>query len=316
MLEHPPGPVSLVTGATGFLGRPLLDALVGSDGSGGRIVTVGRRRPPDWSAESFIQADLTDSQSVRAAIDQADPSVVFHLAGKTPPADPGALYESNSVATALLLDALRERGRPARVILAGSAAELGPVAVEALPVDESYPCRPESPYGLSKWLASCAGLAARPPLEVMVARIFNPIGPGTPESQSLGRFAARLSDPSAGDLSVGCLDTRRDFVDVRDVARALIALARQGQAGLIYHVGTGVSQRVGDGLERLHRLSGERVRVTVDPDRAANTGPSDSRADIRRIVEHTGWRPKISWEESLEDLWNEVRTRPRLPLTV
>ena len=161
MLDRPRAAVYLVTGASGFLGRPLLDALAGSSNSPFRIVTVGRRRPTDWPADSFIQGDLTNLESVRAVIEEADPAVVFHLAGRTPPADPGALYESNSVATALLLDALRERGRPARVVLAGSAAELGPVAVEALPVDESHPCRPESPYGLSKWLASCAGLAAR-----------------------------------------------------------------------------------------------------------------------------------------------------------
>ncbi|SIO59373.1 GDP-4-dehydro-6-deoxy-D-mannose reductase [Singulisphaera sp. GP187] len=309
-------PVSLVTGASGFLGRPLRDALRGSPDSCGRLVTIGRRRPADWPAESFLQADLTNLESLRAAIEQANPSIIYHLAGKTPPASAADLYNANSVATALLLDTLRERRRPVRLILAGSAAELGPVDEHELPVGESHPCRPETPYGLSKWLATCAGLAARPPVEVMVARIFNPIGPGTPESQSLGRFAAQFSDPSVEELSVGCLDTRRDFVDVRDVARALIALARHGRPGLVYHVGTGKSQRVGDGLERLHRLSGERVRVTSDPDRAASAGPGDSRADIRRIVEHTGWGPEISWEASLEDLWNEVRARPRLPLTV
>jgi GDP-4-dehydro-6-deoxy-D-mannose reductase len=56
--------------------------------------------------------------------------------------------------------------------------------------------------------------------------------------------------------------------------------------------------------------------VTIDPHLAASAGPGDSRADIRRIVEHTGWSPEISWEASVEDLWNEVRARPRLPLTV
>lgn len=316
MLGHPLVPVYLLTGASGFLGRPLRDALIGTEASRGRVVTVGRHRPLDWPADSFLQADLTNLESVRAAIEEANPSVVFHLAGKTPPASASDLYVSNSVATALLLDTLRERARPVRVVLTGSAAELGPVDEQDLPVGEGHPCRPETPYGLSKWLATCAGLAARPPLEVMIARIFNPIGPGTPESQSLGRFAARFSDPTVEELRVGCLDTRRDFVDVRDVARALIALAEHGRPGLVYHVGTGGSQRVGDGLEQLQRLSGERVRVTIDPDRAVSAGPRDSRADIRRIVEHTGWRPLISWEESLRALWNEARARPRLPLTV
>lgn len=309
-------PVCLVTGASGFLGRPLRDALLASEFARGRVVAVGRHRPSEWSSDDFIQADLTNLTSIRRAIEEAAPSVVFHLAGKTPPAPTSELYLANSVATALLLDVLRDRGQPVRVVLTGSAAELGPVEVEMLPVGEDFPCRPVTSYGLSKWLATCAGLAAPPPLEVMVARIFNPIGPGTPESQALGRFAVQFNDPAVETLSVGCLDTRRDFVDVRDVAQALLALARHGRPGLVYHVGTGVSQRVGDGLEQLQLLSGSRVRVTIDPVRAGSAGPGDSRADIRRIVDHTGWRPEIPWGQSIEDLWHEVRGRtPWVELT-
>jgi GDP-4-dehydro-6-deoxy-D-mannose reductase len=211
------------------------------------------------------------------------------------------------VATALLLDALRERDRPVRVVLAGSAAELGPVDEADLPVNEEHPSRPVDPYGLSKWMATTAALAARGPLEVMVGRIFNPIGPGTPGNQALGRFAARFADPAPGTLSVGNLDTRRDFIDVRDAARALIALARHGRPGRVYHVGTGRSQSVRDGLERLLALSGSRVRVEYDPGLSSRKGPQDSRADIRRIVADTGWAPAVSWEQSLKDLWLEAR---------
>jgi GDP-4-dehydro-6-deoxy-D-mannose reductase len=277
------------------------------------VRAMGRRCPRDWPAEHFVPADLIDPKSVASAVRSASPAVVFHLAGKTPPAPAEELYVSNTVATALLLDALRDRGTPARVILAGSAAELGPVDEDALPVGEGHPCRPADAYGLSKWLATTAGLAAGPPLEVVVARIFNLIGPGTPENQSLGRFAARLADPATADLIVGRLDTRRDFIDVRDVARACIALALRGRAGLVYHVGTGRSQCVGDGLDRLLQISGSPARVRTDPQLAAHAGPRDSRADIRRIVEHTGWRPQIPWEQSLDDLWEGVRRCPRGP---
>jgi GDP-4-dehydro-6-deoxy-D-mannose reductase len=154
-------------------------------------------------------------------------------------------------------------------------------------------------------------------LEVVGARIFNLIGPGLPTSQAFGAFAAGLCarDPDPLTLSVGDLDSRRDFVDVRDVARALTALATLGQPGLVYHVGTGCSHRVGDGLDRLIHLSGRAVNVVVRPDQVGMRGPIDSRADIRRIVEHTGWRPEISWEQSLEDLWSEASARLRLPLT-
>ncbi len=156
-------------------------------------------------------------------------------------------------------------------------------------------------------------LADRSDLEVLVARVFNPIGPGLPETQAFGRFAARLSEPGPDPLplSVGDLDSRRDFVDVRDVARAMIALAVEGRKRLVYHVGTGQSHKVGEGLDMLIELSGRAVQIEVDPFLGNRRGPADSRADISRIVAHTGWQPRFTWQESLADLWREAADHER-----
>ena len=223
-------PTWLVTGGSGFLGRHLLDRL---DREPVDVVALGRR--PIGDCPRFVAADLLDAEGLARALENVSPSVVFHLAGKTPPADSESLDRSNRVATLRLLDALRTLGRPVRLVVAGSAAELGPVPVDRLPVGEDYAARPEGDYGRSKLAATEAAVEAG----AVVARVFNPIGPGTPPSQAFGRFAARLVD---GDgpmtLQVGDLSTRRDFIDARDVADALIALAIGGGSG-IYHVGTG-----------------------------------------------------------------------------
>jgi GDP-4-dehydro-6-deoxy-D-mannose reductase len=291
-------PAWLVTGGSGFLGRHLLERL---RSEGVEPVVIGRGRPP---IGSFVPVDLDDPPRLARAVIEAAPDRVVHLAGRTPPAPVEDYYRSNTMATVHLLDALRASGRACRVVLVGSAAELGPVAVEDLPAVEGHPCRPADPYGLSKWLASAAGLAARPPLEVVIARVFNPIGPGMPESQALGRFARELAAGSGPlRLTVGDLEARRDFIDARDVAGALLALAGRGHPGGVYHVGTGRSHRVGDGLDRLIALSGRDVVVESDPSFARRPGPSDSRADVRRIAEEVGWSASIPWEQSLRDLW-------------
>jgi GDP-4-dehydro-6-deoxy-D-mannose reductase len=185
------------------------------------------------------------------------------------------------------------------------------VAAADLPVGEAYSGWPVGAYGRSKHLANLSGLGERPPMEVMVARVFNAIGPGQPQTQAFGRFAARLDEPGPDPLhlTVGDLNARRDFVDVRDVAQAMIALALRGQAGCVYHVGTGRSRRVGDGLEILVRLSGRSVEVSLDPALVSRDGPPDSCAAIRRIVSQTGWEPRISFEQSLTDLWREAAGR-------
>jgi nucleoside-diphosphate-sugar epimerase len=311
--------VWLVTGGTGFVGRHVLHALnrqmEDSLQPETKVIALGRRCPEGWPRDDFAEVDLTDTVKLPEIIQRIAPDCVIHTAGRTPPALDEEIYRANFWATIHLLSALRTMHKPARVVLSGSAAELGPVDPEYLPVDENYRGFPRDAYGRSKYLASSAGLAERSRLEVMVARVFNPIGPGTPASQAFGRFADRLTDPDADpvNLVVGDLDARRDFIDVRDVARAMISLASQGHAGLAYNVGTGRSRGVGEGLARLIERSGRAVRVSVDPALKSRRGPADSRANIDRILSHTDWRPSISWEQSIDDLWNEVdaRKRPR-----
>jgi nucleoside-diphosphate-sugar epimerase len=311
--------VWLVTGATGFVGRHVLESIQRDTTtlppSEGMVFVVGRRCPTAWPDDRFVATDLTEANEVRRAIEQIKPDFVIHTAGRTQPAPDEELYRANFWATIHLLAALRSTRRPARIVLSGSAAELGSVDPVYLPVDESHVGFPQNVYGRSKWLATSAGLAERAPLEVISARVFNPIGPGTPPSQAFGRFADRLTEPGSDpvDLKVGDLEARRDFVDVRDVARAFITLAHSGRAGLVYNVATGQSHRVGDGLDRLINLSGRAVRVSVDPELKSRPGPADSRAKIDRIVNQTGWQPTISWERSLEDLWREALARNRRP---
>ena len=98
--------------------------------------------------------------------------------------------------------------KPARWRCPARRPSFGLVDPEFLPVNETFKGYPREAYGRSKWLATSAGLAERLPLEVVVARVFNPIGPGTPPTQAFGRFADRLTDPDADPLNlvVGDLD--------------------------------------------------------------------------------------------------------------
>jgi GDP-4-dehydro-6-deoxy-D-mannose reductase len=315
-------PVWWVTGASGFLGRHVLGQLtiwdemvaeLGEDARS-RIVAIGRRStstPITIDRVETASVGFDDPYSIQDLAHRVPPDFVIHCAGRTLPASEDELRRANLDATVNLFAGLRRLAKPVRVVLAGSAAELGPVGAGELPVGEDHPCRPIEPYGRIKWEAGRAALAEQLPLEAIVARIFNPIGPGLPESQAFGQFVRRLLEPAADPLTlrVGHLDARRDFVDVRDVARAMIALALQGVPRTVYHVGTGRSHRIGDGLNELIRLSGRAVRLEIDPTLGNPQGPPDSRADIGRIQVETDWEPRISWEKSLADLWNDAKTR-------
>jgi len=308
----------LITGAGGWLGGRVLDALVGAPGSADRIVVLGRKRPESLRGALFVSADLRDAEGLGRVVGDLKPDVVIHAAGKTPPAPDEELYETNFWGTGRLLGALRAQDRPIRVVVAGSAAEFGPVPDAELPIADDCPCRPVTAYGRSKAMATAAALSARGPMEVVVGRVFNLVGPGMPPSLAFGRFAAELASPAPEPITLrtGRLDARRDFVDVRDAAKALIALAIDGEPGRAYNIASGRSRPIREGLDLLVGFSGRSVRIESD-DRARRGEPDDSRALVDRIAADVGWRPTFSFGRSMQELWADAAARGgmALPLT-
>ena len=220
-------PTWLVTGGSGFLGRHLLATLRRPGGL--EVIASGRTRPGGWPASGFAEVDLDDPAAVHRAIASIRPDVVIHAAGRTPPASAEELERGNARMTATLAEALATAGRPVRLVVAGSAAEFGPVGMADLPVRDDHPCRPVDAYGEAKLRATAAAMACGPPVEAVVARVFNATGPGAPPAQAFGRFARMLAEGSGPCiLDVGDLDARRDFVDVRDVAGGA---GRPGEVG-------------------------------------------------------------------------------------
>lgn len=312
-------PTWLITGAGGWLGGYVLDALRPTLAADDRLIVLGRNRPAALAKGQFISADLDDINGLKRAVCEIGPDYVLHVAGKTPPASDHEMYETNVLGTERLLQALRELGKTARVVVVGSAAELGPIQPVDLPIVEDQPCRPTLAYGRSKLEATTLALRSWGELQVVVGRVFNLIGPGSPASLAFGRFAAQLAASSAAsvDIQAGRLDSRRDFVDVRDAARALIALAERGRPNRIYNVASGRSYAIQEGLDQLVTLSGRTVQVAFDAGTQRTGDPDDTRADISRIADEVGWRPEIPFERSIADLWGSAlaRNANALPLT-
>lgn len=303
----------LVTGASGFLGRHVLDRLLAEAG-GDRIVALHRRPVVVRDGVEWAEADLSALEPLGRLVRRVRPDKVLHLAGVTPPADPERCFRGNTAATSNLLRALGGHGRRVRLVAAGSAAELGRVPRDRLPAREELACRPEGAYGISKWAAARLVLDAPDSIESVVARMFNLVGPGMPRGQVFGRFAEGLSRAGPGPLRlrVGGLEARRDFVDVRDAAGAIVALARTDGLRGVFNVGSGRSREVGEGLAALIRLSGRVVVLQRDEERGR--GPSESRASIDRITGALNWRPTIPLERSLGDHWGELAALTRLAL--
>lgn len=299
----------LVTGSNGFVGRHVVRELARDPD----IRVVGAGRSPLAKNENLAEYVTLEPESIDAWVTvfrRFAPAVILHLAGRTPPADRATLVRDNVELTRVILLALERSAAPVRFVHCGSAAELGDVPCDRLPVAETFEPNPLTDYGRTKWDATQLVLGVKAPIESVVGRIFNVIGPGQPANQVFGRYAREfLASGRNRDEPriVGGLENRRDFVDVRDAARALIALGHSGKNGGVYHIGTGSSHSVGEGLAILARLAG--IHAQFVDDATSAKGPADSVADIGRILDDTTWRPNLTFEQSIEALWHEALRR-------
>jgi GDP-4-dehydro-6-deoxy-D-mannose reductase len=299
----------LITGVCGFSGRYLAARL--RRGPDVTILGLDREPAPPGLVDGHFRCGLTDPAAVRAAIIEARPDVVYHLAGLIGPAPAEQIEEVNVGGYRALVEALRlcarEAAEPIRVLTVGSAAEIGPVDRTQLPLTELVPCRPETAYGKSKLAVTHLACSepAEGPLAIVVARAFNLVGPGLSPQLALGSFARQLADVRAGRadaIRCGPLDGRRDYVDVRDTVEAYMALAERGRAGQIYNVCAGRSQRMADLLQIMIELAGRRVPVIIDAGRTTAVGPDDIYGDRTKIAHDVGWEPAIPIRQSLAEL--------------
>ncbi|MEZ5320021.1 MAG: GDP-mannose 4,6-dehydratase [Vicinamibacterales bacterium] len=309
---------TLVTGATGFVGSHLLDLLaddapvVAWYRPGGRPPDA--TRPIDWQA-----VDLVDADGVRAAIEDATPSRIFHLAGESAV---DRSYRSvvphlraNALGTHYLLEAVRHATWPCRVLVVTSAQVY---QIGDDPIDESAPLIPRTPYGFSKLAQDQLALraATEDGLDVVVARPFNHIGPRQQPGFAVSSFARQIARIEAGlepaVLRVGNLDARRDVTDVRDVVEAYHVLMAGAPVGRPYNICSGRAWRMGDLLEELVQLARVRVELEVDADRLRPSDIPVVQGDASRLRTEFGWAPRIPVEQTLADTldwWrDEVRS--------
>ncbi len=314
----------LITGVTGFVGPYLAAELAGEPG----IELFGMTWNGDDHATSgllpaalqTLVGDVTDDGSIRAVLEAARPDVVYHLAGASSGAAawrrPIACYEVNALGTLRLLEGVRRLGLATTTVVASSGEVYGTADDEAHPLTEDSPLRPLSPYAASK--ASQDLVAAQYPraygMRVIRLRLFNHTGPRHPEQFVASSFARQIARAERGlqepVIEVGNLDARRDFVDVRDVARAYRLAARREVSGDVFNVCSGHAVSVRHILDLLVALAHCEVAVHPDPERMRPADIPLLLGDPRLFREATSWAPEIPIERTLADLLDWWRQQP------
>lgn len=315
----------LVTGADGFAGTWLVRALLaaGHEVTGTTISATGPGpgllKPDERSAVDWRVLQLTDMASATAVLAPASGrawDAVVHLAAiassREAGKDPGQTWNVNAAGTARLLEAagqLKQAGQSDPTVLVVSTAEVYGRGTGPRARSETDPLVPLSSYASSKVAAEVAAAEAarRFGLRVIVARPFPHTGPGQQPIYVAPIFLRALRAAAvSGNRTVGTgnLETVRDFLDVRDVAAAYLALLERGRPGETYNVASGTGRTLQELFDTLARLVGTTATAVPDPTLMKSWDVPHLVGDSSRLRAATGWLPRFSFEQTLTDLVN------------
>jgi GDP-4-dehydro-6-deoxy-D-mannose reductase len=307
----------LITGITGFAGSHLAEYILAHH-PGVRVHGIIRwRSRMDNIAHltgkiELHEADLKDMVSLKKALAASRPERIFHLAAQSfVPTSwrlPAETFMINAVGQVNLFEAILDLKLDPRIQIAGSSEEYGMVHPDEVPMKETNPLRPLSPYAVSKVAQDMLGYQYFKSygLKAVRTRGFNHTGPRRGDVFVTSNFAKQVAEIEKGRrepvIFVGNLDAQRDFTDVRDMVRAYWLAAEKGEPGDVYNLGSGQAVTMRDMLDRLLASSKVKVRIQVDPDRLRPSDVPILLSDSSKFRKLTGWAPTIPFDKTLADL--------------
>jgi len=314
--------VALITGITGFVGSHMAELLL-KEGFEVHGLCRWRSRTEniDHIKEKIhlIEGDLLDVHSLQKLLMDVRPSHIFHLAAQSfVPASwtsPAVTLEINVVGSCNLFEAVRTAKIEPLIQIACSSEEYGLVKPEEVPIKETNPLRPLSPYGVSKLAMDYLGYQYFKSYNMRIVRTrgFNHTGPRRGEVFAESSFAKQIAEIEKGIkkpiILVGNLEAQRDYTDVRDMVLGYLLALEKGEPGEVYNICSGKAIKIKEVLEILLSFSKVKVEIKQDPARMRPSDVPILLGDNSKFVKQTGWRPQIPFEKTMEDLLNYWREK-------
>lgn len=314
----------LITGITGFVGSHMADYLLAEQKHVKIFGTKRWRSPLDnvlhlMDKVDFIECDLEDQSNVDDVISKIKPGKIFHLAAQSfVPASfvyPAVTLRNNIIGTLTLLEAVRKAKIDPVIHICSSSEVYGQVKEEEVPIKETNPLRPYSPYAVSKVgedLLSFQYFVSYG-LKTVRTRSFTHTGPRRGDVFAMSSFSKQLAMIEEGlqesVIRVGNLKSVRTFLDVRDLVDAYWLITEKGVPGEVYNIGGNETMTIGEGLDVLLSLTSKKVEVRVDPSLLRPSDVTLQIPDITKFVKQTGWKAKIPFKQTMKDLLEYWRER-------
>lgn len=305
---------TLITGIKGFVGSHLAELLLskgcqvfGMDYNLGDAENIGRIR----DQLTLYEGDIRDESKLNEIISQSKPDEIYHLAAiahvPTSYRDPKLTFEVNLYGTLNLFEVAKRLSGDTKILYVGSASEYGAIKKEDIPINEGVPLRPVDPYSVSKASADMLAFQYFKSFDMPIVRVrpFNHIGPRQSPDYVVSNFAKQIAEIEKGlqepVITVGNLEAKRDFTDVRDVVRAYWLALRKGESGEIYNICSGKTVSIQELLDQLLAMSEKDIEVKQDPKKLRPSDVPLLAGDPTKFREKTDWKPEIPFERTLQD---------------
>ena len=323
----------LITGISGFVGGYCVEHLTYHDDNI-EIHGISRSKPA-WNyvnvsseilnSHHFHIADLNDIPKIKSLITEIQPDYILHLAAQSSVAEswktPVSSFMNNTNIFLNIIDTVRLIDNGARILSVGSSEQYGIVSQENLPLSEDQPLRPSNPYAVARVAQEqLAGIyAIGYGLDICCTRSFNHCGPGQTDRfvisalvKQFVRIARNLQEPV---IHIGNGAIVRDFVDVHDVVEAYRMLLTQGKRGEVYNISSGKGRSINEIISLLSDMCQINVQVRQEQSQMRPIDNPRIIGSYRKIQNDIGWKPKISFEDSLKSMyeyWDSHIVRERL----
>lgn len=306
----------LITGFTGFVSGHLLNYLH-KTGEKYDIIGLSRSEPPAGTHSDknitiqAVQADLNDRNRIAVILEEFKPDQIIHLASDSSVAhswqSPVESFQNNTNIFLNLVESIRTLKFKCRILSIGSSEEYGVVDPKYIPIREETPFHPVSPYAVARVSQELLSqiYSEGYGMDIVITRSFNHIGPAQKENFVISSFARQIIEIKKGRqsiLQVGNIDVVRDFLDVRDVARAYMLLLEKGRSGQVYNICSGKGYSLKDILNMMMSIAGVDICYEINEklirpaDNPVIIGSND------KIKSECGWQPEITIETSLKNI--------------
>jgi GDP-4-dehydro-6-deoxy-D-mannose reductase len=314
----------LITGITGFVGSHLAEYLLTKQDI--EVYGIIRWRSDTKNIEHIknrliiYEADIRDFMSMRSVIEKIMPDRIFHLAAQsfvgTSFHAPQETLTTNIIGQLNIFEAVKSLKINPLIQIAGSSEEYGLVYEDELPVKETNPLRPLSPYAVSKVTQDLLGYQYFKSygLNVIRTRAFNHTGIRRGEPFVCSNFSKQIALIEKGKqkpvIYTGNLEAIRDFTDVRDIVIAYWLSLEKATPGEVYNISSGKGYKIGEILDILLSFTDIKIEIKQDHQRFRPSDVPVLIGDAKKFREKTGWKPQIPFKDTLKDLLNWWRSNP------